>query len=271
MNKFEKLYHFFKEIISKPALINLIINRNDAWIKKFRKKHHHISPLPQIDLQQISPKDKYHIPALTFLGGGSMPTDLLLLRLLCEKFDNCNYFEIGTWRGESAVNVIDVTSKCCTLNLSEKEMQTLNMKEAYINAQAFLSKNDKRITHLYGDSKTFDFEGVHQKFDVIFIDGNHHYDYVLSDTQKVFQHLVHEDSIVVWHDYAYNPEDVRFEVYKAILDGTPVNFHSNIYHVANTMCAVFYRANFKTTTLDSPVLPKKLFQVSIEVKDENSF
>src|SRR5690606_41176729 len=67
-----------------------------------------------------------------------------------------------------------------------------------------------------------------------------------SDTENVFKHLIHENSIIVWHDYAYNPEKVRFEVMQGILDGIPKKFHSNIYHVANTMCA-----DRKSTRLNS--------------------
>ena len=107
----------------------------------------------------------------------------------------------------------------------------------------------------------------HEKFDLIFIDGDHHYEYVKSDTQKVFEHLLHDQSIVVWHDYGYDPEKFRPEVLAGILDGIPVDFRKNLYHVSNTMCAIFIRDQFPTSILQSPVTPDKAFKVKIESRN----
>ena len=267
MNKFQKLLDFLSEIVNQPSLINLILDRNDAWKRKFEATYGHSHYLKQVQLSEISDSNTFEIPNVSFLGGGSMPTDLALLRILCQQVTNCKYFEIGTWRGESANNVADVTSVCYTLNLSNEELMALGLHEDYAKAQAVLSKDNPRITHLVGDSKEFDFAGLNKKFDVIFIDGNHHYDYVKSDTEKVFKHLVHENSVVVWHDYAYSPEDVRYEVYKAILDGTDKKIHQNIYHVANSMCAIYTKQDLKKSTLKIPVLPDKNFEVRFTKTD----
>lgn len=267
MNKIQKLLAFLSELAQQPSLINLILDRNDAWKKKFEAAYGHHRFLAQIQLSDIAQSDKFEIPFASFLGGGSIPTDLALLRILCQQVADCKYFEIGTWRGESAINVADVTTDCYTLNLSKEELLALGLNEDYAKAQAILSKNNPHITHLEGDSMKFDFAGLNKKFDVIFIDGNHHYEHVKADTQKVFKHLVHENSVVVWHDYAYSPEDVRYEVYKAILDGTDKRFHQNIYHVANSMCAIYTQQNLKTSTLKIPVLPHKNFEVHISAKD----
>lgn len=111
---------------------------------------------------------------------------------------------------------------------------------------------------------TYDFKSLHKKFDLIFIDGDHRYEYVKNDTQKVFEHLMHEQTIVVWHDYAYNPEKFRPEVLAGILDGIPVEFRKNLYHVSNTMCAIFIKKQFPTSILQSPVTPNKTFSLKIE-------
>lgn len=91
--------------------------------------------------------------------------------------------------------------------------------------------------------------GINKKFDLIFIDGNYHYDYVKSDTEKVLQHLVHKYPVIVMPDYNFNPEKIRFEVIHAILDGMSKEFHPNIYHVANIQYAVFLRGDFRYNTL----------------------
>jgi predicted O-methyltransferase YrrM len=112
----------------------------------------------------------------------------------------------------------------------------------------------------------FDFQSLNKKYDLIFIDGDHHYDYVKNDTQKIFQHLIHDNSIIVWHDYARNPECFRSEVLAGILDGTPREYRKYLYHVSNTMCSIFIKSKFPTKELDAPEIPHKTFRVKIESK-----
>lgn len=266
MTKIKKLFSVLQQVSKNPALLNLILNRNDNWRDKFQKKYAHTESLPQTNLTQLTDLLDFELPYYSFLGGGSLPTDLILLRILCQQFSDCHYFEIGTWRGESAINVVDLCKECYTLNLSKKEFEALGLSQKYIAAQAFLSKKSLKITHLEGDSKKFDFAALNKKFDVIFIDGNHEYDYVFSDTKKVFKHLTHENSVIVWHDYAYSPENIRFEVYKAILDAIPNSKHENLYHVANTMCAIYTTKKLKTSELITPVNPDILYRVNIQAQ-----
>ena len=122
--------------------------------------------------------------------------------------------------------------------------------ERYADLHGYFSKSKANIIHLEGNSMHFDFQSLGKKFDVIFIDGNHHYEFVKNDTEKVFKHLVHEKSIIVWHDYAYNPEKLRPEVLAGILDGLGSENRNYLYHVANTMCAVYIREEMKTTKLE---------------------
>lgn len=267
MTKLKKLFTVLEQISKNPALLNLILNRNENWKDKFAKTYGHTEYLPHVNLHQLSDNQDFELPYYSFLGGGSLPTDLILLRILCQQFSNCKYFEIGTWRGESAINVADITELCYSLNLSKKEFEDLGLPPEYIEAQAFLSKDNPRITHLEGDSKKFDFSALNQKFDVIFIDGNHDYDYVLSDTKRVFEHLVHENSVVVWHDYAYSPESIRYEVYKAIMDAIPKSNHENLYHVANTMCAIYTTKKLESIELVTPVNPEVLYRIKIQSRN----
>ena len=106
-----------------------------------------------------------------------------------------------------------------------------------------------------------------KKFDLIFIDGNHKYEFVKNDTEKVFSHLVHKDSIVVWHDYAANPEKTRYDVLAGILDGLPKEKQANLYHVSNSLCAIYYPNGLESKSIDFPILPKKLFKVIIQSKE----
>ena len=78
-----------------------------------------------------------------------------------------------------------------------------------------------------------------KKFDLIFVDGEHGFKAVKIDTRNVFALRKDANSNIVWHDYGYDTEDVRFEVLAAILSGIPKKEHSKLYHVSNTMCAVY--------------------------------
>lgn len=266
MNKLNKLIFALKQIIRQPHLLNLVLQENEIWQKLVAEKYNLPKGLPQIQLHDLFPGFSEKLESFSFLGGGSLPTDIALLKSLCRKFENAQYFEIGTWRGESIRNVSDVAKECFTLNLSKQQILDLGLSEKYADAHAFFSKNLPNVTHLYGDSRTFDYAGLNKKFDVIFIDGNHHFDFVKSDTEKVFKHLIHENSIVVWHDYAYHPEKIRFEIMNAILDGIPKEFQKNVYHVANTMCAVFIRGKYNSTEFELYKSPEITFEVELKAK-----
>ena len=150
----------------------------------------------------------------------------------------CIRDRIGTWRGESVYNVAKFVDDCTTLNLSAKEMDELGWEKKYALQHGILSKKNEKILHLTGNTKSFDFAGLHKKYDLIFIDGDHSYDMVLSDTKKVFKNLLHEKSIVVWHDNAYITQKIRYEVFKAILHAVGEENHQYFYHPKNTMCAI---------------------------------
>lgn len=239
MNKLSKAFQALVQIARQPSLLNLVLDDNEVRKQEVQKKHNGLECFPQLPLSQVTGSNEMTINPYAFGDGGSLPTDLALLKGLARKFENCSYFEIGTWRGESVANVASVAQECFTMDLPDEEKRKLGYDDEYISQHAFLSKHLPHVTHLKANSLTFDFASLNRKFDLIFIDGDHHYNSVLNDTQKVFKHLVHDNSIVVWHDYAYNPEKVRYEVMAAILDGCPPALRGHLYHVANTMCAVF--------------------------------
>jgi len=198
-----------------------------------------------------------------------MVTDIALLQGLCKKIPGCKFFEIGTWRGETVANVSNYAAECYTLNLSKNELIQSGATEAYANQQGFFS-NRKKIIHLEGNSMSYDFSALNKKFDVIFIDGDHRYEFVRNDSEKIFENLVHDNSIVVWHDYGYNPCSTRHEVMAAIMDGTPKKFHQNLYHVSNTLCAIFTKEKLNAHKAFADVVPDKVFKVEVSVKNRQT-
>lgn len=268
--KITKLIKALKLIAGQPSLLNLVIDNDQVWQKHVEKKYAMNQGLPVVSLETLFPGFKAEIPTFAFLDGGSLPTDIALLMKLAETFRDCSYFEIGTWRGESVVNVAEMAGECFTLNLSDEEMRAAGQSEDYINLTGFFSKAKKNITHLRGNSGNYDFAGLNKKFDLIFIDGDHHYEWVRNDTEKVFAHLVHENSVVVWHDYARNPETVRYEVLAGILDGLNPSLHQNLFHAGNTLSAVYMNKSMPSHVLKSPARPDHYFSVTIKSKKADS-
>jgi len=265
MRKLTKVLKAIGAVVANPWLLNHVLADDDLWQNELRKKGYPEKGLPVVDPDVLFPDFQETLSVFAFLDGGSLPTDLALLKLLARRFPACRYFEIGTWRGESVANVADVAAHCTTLNLSEEALLRKGFSKKYAELQGFFSQKKDRITHLKGDSLSFDFAGLGQKYDLIFIDGDHHFESVKSDTQQVFAHLVHEKSIVVWHDYAYHPEKMRPEVFAALWEGTPEEKRTHLVHVGHTLCAIYLpEKTTDTHPLEAPVVPRLNFRLTID-------
>ena len=261
MDKIRKSLRALTTILRKPYLLNLILDENENWFQYVRKNYPALSILPELTLTDLfGPLDETIRP-FTFLDGGSLPTDLALLKGLARQIENCRFFEFGTWRGESVANISPVAKECYTLDLPDEEKRMMGMNDEYIRQYAILSKQLKNVTHLKANSLNFDFASLNKKFDLIFIDGDHHYNGVLNDTRKVISNLVHENSVIVWHDYTFSPENVRYEVFAAILDALPAHFHPKLFRIPNTMCAVYLPKPVKPSGNSAPIFEVTLKSV----------
>ena len=267
MHKINKLLTGLKLLITKPYLINKVIDDESIHHEKIQTKYkQYHNGLPLVDLTTVLPSFNETVSPYAFLGGGSLITDLALLKGLAKQHHNCFYFEIGTWRGESVSNVAEVTPNCYTLNMPDEALKQLGYSDEYVNQQEFFSKNISSITHLKGDSKSFDYSPYYGKYDLVFVDGDHHYDSVLNDTKIAFKLLKDEKSIMVWHDYHNHTEASRWDVLRGILDGTPKTAINNIYHISNTMCAIYSKKPLAVHPFKKMLTPNKVFEVKIEAK-----
>lgn len=265
MSKTNKLFRVLKAIINKPSLLNLIIEDDNFYSKKAVNLGLG-KGFPVVDLNVMFPDFQESLNHISFLDGGSLITDLALLKKLTSQYNKAQYFEIGTWRGESVVNVSEVAEKCYTLNLSSQQLTKKGLPQKYIKQQDIFSKDIPNITHLKGNSLTYDFKKYYNKFDVVFVDGDHHYDSVKKDTETAFKLIKNENSTIIWHDYGYSPEIIRDEVMCAIFDGAPKRYRPNLFHVSNTICAIFTTKEYSTYVLDSNILPNKYFKIDINIE-----
>ncbi len=270
--KFQKATKGIIQLIKNPYLLNHVLDEEVYWRKRVVKGHGRIYDhgLPVLDIARLFPGFSETVSPYAFLEGSCTPLDLALLRALAKQYVVDRYLEVGTWRGESVANVASLVRHAVSINLSDAEMRAMGRGEDYIGLHRFFSDGLSNVTHIQANSLSFDFDSLEKKFDMVFLDGDHHYEMVRSDTQKVLDVLKEESGIIVWHDYARNPEQVRWSVLAGILDGLPKAMHQHLYHVSNTLCAVYLpklpEESLTPKPLQANARPEKFFDVHISVK-----
>lgn len=266
MQKVKKLLKALGIIMRRPYMLNVVLEHDLIWQEQLEKKYpEFVKGLPVVDLAAITGHTEFELNGNTFLDGGSSVGDYILLKYLAKRIANCDYFEIGTFRGESLLNVATEVDSATSINLSDEELRSLNLGESLIEQIGILAKEIPNVTLLKGNSFTYDFEKLGKKYDMVFIDGDHHYEAVKNDTEKVFSHLIKETGVVVWHDYTYYPDKLRPEVFLGILDGIPEAYRHKLVHVRNTNCAVMIDKDFAKDKLEYPAYPKNIFKVKVKI------
>ena len=264
--KIIKLTRTFKAICRHPVrFAEYAVGFGDSAMREYVGATHGLARgLPQIDLLDLFPTFDEAVTPYAFLEGGSTTIDLALLKALARRYERCRYFEIGSWRGESIANVASVAHECISLSLSDDEMRQSGWSDPFVATAKFFSRPLKNVVHLGHDSKTFDYTPYLGTCDLVFIDGDHSYDGVRSDTANAFRLLRDERSVIVWHDYIRTSEDdVLWGVFAGMLDGAPERARRHLYHVSNTLCAVFIQGDFRTAQAVVPAIPNKVFDVKI--------
>lgn len=256
------IFQVLRKVLLKPISIFMVL-KDETEFKSYLQKNYKKTQFLTVDINNFL-TNKIEINHYTFLDGSSLLTDLALLKSLAACYINCDYLEIGTWRGESILNVLDTGANCTSINLSPQDIIAMGLNEKYAHLHGCLISDKTRIKSVYANSLTFDFSSLNQKYDLIFVDGDHTYDAVKSDSSKVFELLKDENSIIVWHDYGYNPETPRHSVIAAILDGLPAKAHPYLYHVSNTICAIYSKQKLNASILASPVKPDKVFKIQLQ-------
>ncbi len=221
--------------------------------------------LPTIDILDLLPGLNETITSFSFLEGTSRVIDIAILKGLAKRFNGeCDYLEIGSWRGESLVNVAPLCRSVVSLSLSKKEMEEMGFDPRCIMVDGYFLNNEPNIKRIGHNSLTFDFNSLNQKFDLIFVDGDHSYDAVKSDTINAFKMLKNEKSIIVFHDCGISYEDQRNEVIGAIMDGASPEQRKHIYRVSNSLCGVYIHESVKSAYATYIAEPNKTFEVTLK-------
>jgi hypothetical protein len=265
MGKISKFFKAAMLIARQPSLLNKVLDDADVNRAEVISKFGLGNGLPVAAYNELISSEQIVSPYCA-MEGGSTPIDLALLKGLAGSFPSCTYFEIGTWRGESVANVASAAVQCYSLNLSDEDLLALGLSAAYVKLHRFFSKDLKNVSHLFGNSLSFDYSPYYKKCDLVFVDGDHHFESVRSDTVNAFKLLKDEHSMIVWHDYGNSPADIRWDVFRGILEGCPPEKRKHLYRVSNTLCAIYTTKNLNAKTLEQFSDPVRAFEITIKCK-----
>jgi hypothetical protein len=268
MKKIYLLIPFIKILFRRPsvifkALYHAVIQQDKrAWVEKA-----YGSALREINILKLFPSLNETIDPFSCLYGTSLPIDLAVLKMFARRIPNCDYLEIGTWRGESLANVAPLVENCISISLSAGEMAKFGWGASFGKLQRVFSKNLKNVKHIEANSRNFDFDSLGKKFDLIFIDGDHSFAGVKSDTINAFKLLKDNNSVIIWHDYTKNYEHVDWEVFAGIIAGTDLEYQKNIFHISNTLCAVYLNQKIDSYPFTYPTFPINNFKIKLEAEN----
>jgi hypothetical protein len=233
---------YYKEIVRQleDMDIDIIIEKfyvgTDRYIGDTDNR---MANIKEINLGEFLSKIKeIKLSNITYMyGAESGILDYAFLRALIVKFNLKTYLEIGTFLGTSIDAVADVTKKCYGVTLPRETLNyyfdTKNMK----NFSRYFSDKIINANIFECDSKIFDYTQIEEQIDIYFIDGDHTYEGVYTDTKRVFERVDTDNTFVVWHDFK-NYKHSK-EILQAIADAIPVHLMSRIYGVDNNMCGIY--------------------------------
>ncbi len=170
--------------------------------------------VPAVPAAQVIHDDtRVTLSRIADVDGNISPTELMIISAFVKQRQAAVCFEIGTFDGRTTENIAanqPENGMCYTLDLPPDDIGKAALPLAsgditYINkplSGARISDQTRsgRIRQLYGDSAQFDFKPYFGGVDLMFVDGSHSYEYVLSDTEAAYQ-MVKPGGLILWHDY----------------------------------------------------------------------
>lgn len=219
-----------------------------------------------VPIELLIEPSEARLPVVSFLDDASPIMDLILLRSLVARCPGASFFEVGTFRGESAAAVADLAGSVTTLSLPDDDLARLGVNKSFIAAHRVFSQEDPRIRHLMGDSRSIDLSEFARSVDVLFIDGDHRRDGVESDTRRFWSLRRNERSVVVWHDAFLTPLRPRWEVLAGIVAGLAPEFHSGLVHISNTLCVAWLPEAAELPTVPDSYVPRLAFTVNVGIR-----
>lgn len=170
--------------------------------------------VPKIAADEILADDTtVQLSRLAGVSGNISPAELMIIAAVVKQRQPALCFEIGTFDGRTTQNIAanqPPAGKCYTLDLPPQDANQAALPlacgdQTYINkpvsgARISSQARSEKITQLQGDSGKFDFSPYFGQVDLMFVDGSHSFEYVLSDTEAAWK-MVKPGGWIFWHDY----------------------------------------------------------------------
>lgn len=174
--------------------------------------------LPRVDVTHVfSGIAEAEIALVKSLGANAemsvTPHEMAILCAIVRLTGARDILEIGTFDGRTALNLAanaPVDGMVTTVDLPPDWSRGLAIDVPHhaINASGIAPSALKyrdtpfasKVSQVYGDSAALDWTTLGGPFDLVFVDGCHSYDYVVSDTAKALT-CVRPGGLVIWHDY----------------------------------------------------------------------
>jgi predicted O-methyltransferase YrrM len=125
-------------------------------------------------------------------------------------------FEFGTCTGKTAylwATNSPSDAQVVTLTLPPDQAEHGDRESSFVRFIYTGTPVERKIVQLFGDSRTLNVDPYKDQCDLVFVDGSHRYEFVVSDSWKALA-MVRPGGLVLWHDYsgAYR----NAEVYRAL-------------------------------------------------------
>jgi predicted O-methyltransferase YrrM len=176
---------------------------NEPYLLPVTRLAEYRSPLP------------LRIHAFESVDGNVTLEELVVLIATVAQHKSEHLFEFGTFDGRSTLNLAanaGPKAEVWTLDLPQTHLAdarfVIDSREAkYVLKSASGSRfantpEAVKITQLYGDSATFDYDPYVGKMDFVFVDASHAYEYVMNDSRQALSLIGRRKGVVFWHDYS---------------------------------------------------------------------
>ena len=221
------------------------------------------NPLPLVRSDTLLGPGPYELSHYTFTPWSPTPLEYALIQGLARRFRPCHFLEIGSLRGELLANLDRVVESSTGITLSKEDLARMGFDKPVVDTNMMFAGDVKNLRLIYADSKSFDFSKLPRTFNLAFIDGNHLYEFVKSDTENVVS-VCAPESVMVWHDYMLaDHTTIHWEVFAGILDGLPQEMWKRLYHVNNTTCAVLLPATWDVRPHEHVFYPERVYSIAI--------
>lgn len=208
----------FGAVLRRMAPKDAESSRISAWRFGKLPREHITKILPGIENVNVNIQKTFN----RLIGTSIDPNEILILAAIVKHIKAKKVVEIGTYDGNTALNIaanMPDNGKVITIDMPQ-EWETgtkIKIPKNYVNVnnaegkrvivgnQYHNTKENKKIKQIFCDSAKLDWKTLNGPFDMVFIDGCHHYKYVKHDTKMALRNLK-SGGVIVWHDYGAVPD-----------------------------------------------------------------